>query len=157
ATSAVALALTRQRLLLVLDNCEHLLGGVTNLVQAIGDHCPQVSILATSRERIGVWGERVHTLDPLSLDSGAGLSDAATLFCERAADVLGDFQPSEDETATVESIARKLEGLPLAVELAAARLGTMELGELRDRLDNRFGLLVRGRRAPARHQSLSSM
>ena len=152
----VAEALRDRQLLVVLDNCEHVLDGAAEIIDRLGARCPDVGVLATSRERLEVDGEQVVRLPPMTLDGTAGNepSEAALLFCDRAACVLGRFAPDPDELAAVELICRRLDGLPLAIELAAARLATMSLDDLAGRLDERFALLTRRRGAEARHLSL---
>jgi predicted ATPase len=151
---AIATILTRQERLVVLDNCEHVLDAVTELTDAIGRHCPAVTVLATSREALGVDGEHVVAIRPLRVDGGEQISDASRLFCERASGVLGSFEPSVADLAVVDHICRRLDGLPLAIELAAARLPTMTLVEVDSHLGDRFALLTRRRGAVERHQSL---
>jgi predicted ATPase/class 3 adenylate cyclase len=151
---ATAAALAHQRALLVLDNCEHVIDGVVDLIRAIESLCPDVTVLTTSREPLGVDDEQQVRLQPLGVDSAGGISEAGRLFCERAARVLGDFHPSTDEIAMVNDLCRRLDGLPLAIELAVARLPAMSLSELRDHLDDRFRLLTRRRGAVARQRSL---
>ena len=151
---ATAAALAGQRALLVLDNCEHVIDGVVDLVGAVKAQCPEVTVLTTSREPLGVDDEQQFRLHPLGVDSAGGISEAGRLFCERAARVLGDFHPSTDAIAMVNDLCQRLDGLPLAIELAVARLPAMSLSELRDHLDDRFRLLTRRRGAVARQRSL---
>ena len=131
-----------QRALIILDNCEHLIDGCANVAELIGQTCPQVHLLATSREPLGIDGERVYRLQPLSLpeegaDSVGDLegSEAVKLFAERACAHDGTFVLDESVAALVGALCRKLDGVPLAIELAAARLGTMSLADLNSRLD----------------------
>jgi predicted ATPase/class 3 adenylate cyclase len=147
-------ALAGQRALLVLDNCEHVIDGVVDLVEVIKAQCSDVTVLTTSREPLGVDDEQLFRLHPLGVDNAGGVSDAGRLFCQRAARVLGDFHPSTDEIAMVNDLCRRLDGLPLAIELAVARLPAMSLSELRDHLDDRFRLLSRRRGAVPRQRSL---
>ncbi len=149
-TSTVA-ALAGQHALLLLDNCEHLIDGVIQFVSAI-ERCDRITVLATSREALGLSHEVRLNLQPLGVDGGT--SDAVRLFCERAAGVLGGFEPSAADLAVIDEVCRRLDGLPLAIELATARLSTMNVEELRSRLDDRFELLARPRGINARHQSL---
>jgi predicted ATPase len=156
--------LRARRLLLVLDNCEQLINEVARLVEELLTHCPDLRILATSRERLGVYSECVVPLAPLAypdaenppkLDSLARF-DAVALFSERAAAAVHGFCLTEENKATVASIVRRLEGVPLAIELAAARLCVMSLEQLCERLADRYKLLTRGSRgAPKRQQTLS--
>ncbi|WP_329313906.1 AfsR/SARP family transcriptional regulator [Streptomyces sp. NBC_01278] len=128
-----------RRLLLVLDNCEHVIGAAAVLAEHLLTHCPGVRILATSREPLGVPGETVRPVDPLPPDP------AHRLFADRAAAVRPGFTPAEDPAAVAEICAR-LDGLPLAIELAAARLRLLGPRQIADRLDDRFRLLTSGAR-----------
>nr|WP_199809274.1 AAA family ATPase [Streptomyces sp. NRRL S-244] len=128
-----------RRLLLVLDNCEHVIGAAAELAERLLTHCPGVRILATSREPLGVPGETVRPVDPLPPDP------AHRLFADRAAAVRPGFTPAEDPAAVAEICAR-LDGLPLAIELAAARLRLLTPRQIADRLDDRFRLLTGGAR-----------
>ncbi len=154
AVASTVAALADQHALLVLDNCEHVIDGVAPLVAAIESRCAGITVLATSREALGLGHEVRLNLHPLDLDGAGDRSDAARLFCERAAAVLDGFQPSDGDLAIIGEICRRLDGLPLAIELATARLSAMSLDELRAHLDDRFELLVRRRGVNARHQSL---
>ena len=153
-TTATFAALADQHVLLLLDNCEHLIDGVIEFVTAMQSHCDRVTILATSREALGLGHEIRLNLPPLDVDGDGGSSDATRLFCERAAAVLGSFQPSAADVAVIDEICRRLDGLPLAIELATARLSAMTVAELRAHLDHRLELLTRRRGVNARHQSL---
>jgi predicted ATPase len=134
--------------LVVLDNCEHLVAGVARLTARILRECPGLVILATSREPLGVDGEALLPVPPLDP------SDAAMLFADRVKLVRPDLRLQGREEV-VESICRRLEGIPLAIELAAARLVALSLDELAVRLDDRLRLLTRGRRGEvARHQTM---
>ena len=152
-------ALTPQDVLIVLDNCEHLIGGCAKTADAIMRRCPRVRLLATSREPLGISGETIYRVPSLSLpapdDSGwsaAGSSDAVALFADRAT-AQGVNLPLDDETAAVVvSVCRRLDGMPLAIELAAARLRSLSLSELHDRLDQRFRLLTGGSRTALERQ-----
>ena len=152
ATSTVA-TLARQHALLLLDNCEHLIDGVVEFVTAIESRCDRIVVLATSREALGLGHEVRLNLHPLDVD-GVGTSDAVRLFRERATAVLGTFQPSDADIAAIDEICRRLDGLPLAIELATARLSTMSVAELLAHLDDRFQLLARRHGVIARQQSL---
>lgn len=125
-------------LLLVLDNCEHLIVDVARVVAAIVSSCPQVTVLATSREALNITGERVYRLS--SLDE----SEAVNLFCDRAQAVNPTFRLSETNRATVEDLCRRLDGMALAIELAAARIRSVSLDDLSNRL--RLRVLVGGPR-----------
>ena len=144
----------RQQRLLVLDNCEHVIDAVTQVVEAIVAHCPNVAILSTSRELLGLDGECAVAVGPLPTDADDGPSNAAQLFCDRVAAHLGEFAPVADDLSIVEDICRRLDGLPLAIELAAARMPAFGLPELLQRLNDRFAVLTRRRGAVDRHRSL---
>ncbi len=140
--------------LLVFDNCEHVVDSVADLVEAILAASATVTILATSREGLGVSEEQLWRVPSLDVNSGTE-SAAVNLFVDRAHSVVSDFslaQPGEAD-AVVE-ICRRLDGIPLAIELAASRMASMTASEVRDRLDQRFRLLVGSRRGLARHQTL---
>lgn len=142
-----------RQLLLVLDNCEHLIEAVANLVHEIVTRCPNVKILATSREALMVDGERTWPVPSLGVREGEA-SAAVALFVERARAVVPDFALGADGPA-VGDICRRLDGIPLAIELAAARTRTMSPAQIAGRLEERFRLLTGGsRRALERHQSL---
>jgi predicted ATPase/class 3 adenylate cyclase len=153
--------LRSSHLLLVLDNCEHLLDASSRLAAAILADCPEVRVLATSREALGVPGEQVWPLRSLDLPAlGVGLVGAATsgsvrLFCERAAGARPSFALSDANLVAVVEICRRLDGLPLAIELAAVRVAAMTPAEIAGLLDERFRLLTGGRRtAVERHHTL---
>ena len=147
-------ALEGRSRLLVFDNCEHVVDSVADLVEAILAASATVTILATSREGLGVSDERLWRVRSLDVNSGTE-SAAVNLFLDRAQSVVSDFslaQPGEAD-AVVE-ICRRLDGIPLAIELAASRMASMTASDVRDRLDHRFRLLVGSRRGLARHQTL---
>jgi predicted ATPase len=153
-TESVASALEGRSRLLVFDNCEHVVDSVADLVEAILAASATVTILATSREGVGVSDEQLWRVPSLDVNSGTD-SAAVNLFVDRAHSVVSDFslaQPGEAD-AVVE-ICRRLDGIPLAIELAASRMAAMTASEVRDRLDQRFRLLVGSRRGLARHQTL---
>jgi predicted ATPase/transcriptional regulator with XRE-family HTH domain len=154
---------TRTALLMVLDNCEHLLAAAAALAAGILRGCRGVRIVATSRQPLGVDGEQVFGLLPLSLPPpGAGLAAAAasetvSLFVQRAAAVRADFSLGPANVAAVAEICRRLDGIPLAIELAAARVAAMRPAEIAGLLDERFRLLTRGRTdAASRQQTLQA-
>ena len=153
-SQSVARALEGRIRLLVFDNCEHVRDAAADLVEAILAHSTTVKILATSREGLGVADEQLWLVP--SLDVGAGTDSAAVaLFVERAHSVASRFSvATPDEAAAVVQIARRLDGIPLAIELAASRMASMTAGEVADRLDQRFRLLVGSRRGLERHQTL---
>lgn len=150
--------LATRSVLLVIDNCEHVLDEVARLVQTLGDVCPGVAVLATSRERLGVHGEQVVHLAPLSTVVGSdGRSVAVTLFCDRARAADASFEPDDEQLAAVARICREVDGLPLAIELAASRVGTLSVDQIAERLGDALGLL-RSRRTGTspRHHSLEA-
>ena len=151
---SVAAALEGRVRLLVFDNCEHVRDAIADLVEAILAASATVRILATSREGLGVADEQLWLVP--SLDVGAGIDSAAVeLFVERARSVASRFALSNAEDgAVVVEICRRLDGIPLAIELAASRMASMTASDVRDRLDHRFRLLVGSRRGLARHQTL---
>jgi predicted ATPase len=152
--NSVAAALEGRVRLLVFDNCERVLDSVADLVEAILAASTTVTILATSREGLGVSDEQVWRVPSLDVSSGTE-SAAVNLFLDRARSVASDFslaQPGEADA--VVDICRCLDGIPLAIELAASRMASMTAIEVRDRLDQRFRLLVGSRRGLARHQTL---
>jgi predicted ATPase len=145
-SESVASALEGRSRLLVFDNCEHVVDSVANLVGAILTASAAVKVLATSREGIGVADEQLWRVP--SLDVGAAME----LFVERAQSIVSGA--STDDAEAVVEICRRLDGIPLAIELAASRMASMTVEEVRDRLDHRFQLLVGSRRGLARHQTL---
>jgi predicted ATPase len=151
---SVAAALEGRLRLLVFDNCEHVRDAAADLIEAILAHSATARILATSREGLGVADEQLWLVP--SLDFGAGIESAAVdLFVERARSVASGFSMATTaEAQAVIEICRRLDGIPLAIELAASRLLSMTVAELRDRLDDRFRLLVGSRRGLERHQTL---
>jgi len=137
------------RSLLVLDNCEHLVDEVGPFVERVLSECPDATILATSRQRLGLTGEHVAPVRPLPLDS-----DAERLFLDRALAVAPDFAA---DPATVTRICARLDGMPLAIELAAARTASLGTEGLLVALDEQLRLLAGGRQADARHRSLRAV
>ena len=136
--------------LLVLDNCEHLLPGVRDVVATLVDGCPQLTVLATSREPLGHPAEQQVRLAPLAVTSPAELDDlarspAVAVFVDRARRVRPDFSPDPDDLRVIGDIVRRLDGMPLAIELAAGRLSTLGLADLHARLDRSLDLLGDGR------------
>lgn len=129
----------RGRMLLILDNCEHLIQDIAELADRLLAECPELTVLATSREPLGVPGEAILPVEPLPDPV------ALRLLAERGAAARAGFDPAEDPVACAE-ICRRLDGLPLAIELAAARLRSMTPGQLVERLDGRFALLTGGSR-----------
>ena len=151
---SVAAALEGRVRLLVFDNCEHLLDAAADLIEAILAASATTKMVATSREGLGIAEERLWPVR--SLDVGAGVDSAAVaLFVERAQHVSPGFSVANaDEAAAVVEICRRLDGIPLAIELAASRMASMTANEVRDRLDHRFRLLVGSRRGLERHHTL---
>jgi predicted ATPase/DNA-binding XRE family transcriptional regulator/Tfp pilus assembly protein PilF len=157
-------ALAPQDILIVLDNCEHLIGGCARTAEALMRRCPRVRLIATSREPLGVGGEKIYIVPPLSLPApgASGLlaaesSDAVALFIERAGAQGVNLSVDERTAPLMISICRRLDGLPLAIELAAARLRSLSPRDLAGRLDQRFRLLTGGSRtALARQQTLEA-
>ena len=156
-------ALRGRRLLLILDTCEHLVAGCAGLVQQLLAGCPQLRVLATSREPLRVRGETVWRVPPLSLpsrldpDSVADLArhEAMRLFADRASAARAGFALGSDNAAAVARLCRLLDGMPLAIELAAARVRALSVEQIASRLDDRFRLLASGdRTAPPRQQTL---
>jgi predicted ATPase len=153
-SESVATALDGRVRLLVIDNCEHVLDASADLIEAILAHSATVKILATSREGLGIADEQLWPVPSLDVSSGID-SAAAALFLERARTVGPSFSSATpDEAAAVVEICRRLDGIPLAIELAASRMVSMSAREVRDRLDHRFRLLTGSRRGQERHQTL---
>jgi non-specific serine/threonine protein kinase len=178
--------LREKRVLVVLDNCEHLLDACADLVGRVLTVCPRVRILATSRESLRVEGEAVYTLAPLGLPQIRAQhgpasarnpataapapsptptparpgrarvnedTDAVLLFVDRARAVLPSFAIDDTNRPAIHEICRRLDGIPLAIELAAARVKTLPVEKIRDLLDDRFRLLTRGSRGAQPHQA----
>ena len=157
-------ALARKQALLVLDNCEHLVDAAAAVADRILGSCPRIRIVATSREPLGISGETLWPVEPLALppagiDAGTATRCASVrLFADRARAVRPDFAVTAGNVAAVTRICRALDGMPLAIELAAARLRAMSAEEIAARLDDRFRLLTGGSRtALPRHQTLRAV
>lgn len=151
------------RLLMLLDNCEHLLNSVAPTVTTILETCPNLTILATSREPLGIAGESVwlvpplRTPDPSSSIEEQGSSEAVRLFVSRARDVNSGFELDDDSSIHVFEICRMVDGLPLAIELAAARVSTMSVNTLEERLRSDLSVLSSGRGSTtARHETMTA-
>jgi non-specific serine/threonine protein kinase len=149
--------------LLILDNCEHVLSACVELTQTLLSACPQLRILTTSREPLNLVTETVWLVPSLTLPEQsfpstvrqAAESEAIQLFVARASAVLPEFKLSEDNVTLVEQICRRLDGIPLAIELAAARVRVLDVGQIADRLDASLQLLARGgHTATPRHQTM---
>jgi predicted ATPase/class 3 adenylate cyclase len=161
---AVVDALGCQDALIVLDNCEHLIGATAKFCDTAIRHCPKIRFLATSRESLGIDGERVYRVPSMSLPTGDAAtteevahSDAVRLFADRARLSDPTFILDDSTALLVASICRRLDGIPLALELAAARLTSMSLQQVSQRLDQRFRLLTGGsRNAMPRQQTLQA-
>jgi predicted ATPase/DNA-binding CsgD family transcriptional regulator len=162
---ALLLGYLRDRqLLLVVDNCEHVLDAAARLVTEVLAAAPQVRVIATSREPLSVRGEHVIPVPPLELPAAGTASldrlrqnEAVALFTERAAAASGAFELTAGNQAAVVDLCRRLDGLPLAIELAAVRTRVLTAEQIRDRLTDRFGLLTRGGPvALPRHQTLGT-
>ncbi len=151
ALEVAILWLAGRRAILVLDNCEHLVAACAEFCQAALEHCPELTIIATSREALGVPGEVRRSV------SSMRATDAVQLFEARARLVMPDFKAASSSLETVMQICERLDGMPLAIELAAARLGMLTEGEILDQLSDRFRLLTGGSRtAPARQQTMAA-
>jgi predicted ATPase/DNA-binding XRE family transcriptional regulator len=159
-------SLLTKNLLLVLDNCEHLVAACAQLVEMLLHLCPNLHILATSREALGVAGETTFLVPPLSLPTASQSlapetliqSDAGRLFVERAAKALPGFAVTHQNASAVALVCRRLDGLPLAIELAAVRVKMLTVEQIVERLEDRFHLLTGGSRtALPRHQALSAL
>ena len=162
AEEALARVLARQQLLLVLDNCEHVIGAAAQLCAGLLAACDDVRVLATSREPLAVAGEARYRLAPLSLpdpddQADAGGSEAVALFADRARRADARFMLDRESGPAVGRLVARLDGMPLAIELAAARVEALGVAQLLDRLDDRFALLAGGDRlAAGRHRSLAA-
>ncbi|MEW9530232.1 BTAD domain-containing putative transcriptional regulator [Microbispora sp. NPDC049125] len=151
ATGRLVTALAARGMLLVLDNCEHVVEAAAVLADRVLAECPGVRILATSREPLGITGETLWPVRPL------GLEHAVRLFADRAAAARPGYR-AEEERAAVERVCRELDGMPLAIELAAARLRSLSAAQIADRLGDRFRLLTGGSRtAMPRHRTLRAV
>ncbi len=157
--------LSAKRMLLVLDNCEHLVGACAEFANTLLRACPHMRILATSREPLGVVGEVAWPVPPMSLpcaEEGSsaevlGRSEAVRLCVERARAARPGFAPSEPDLRTLADVCTRLDGLPLAIELAAARLNVLAPEEIVTRLEDRYRLLTGGSRTESRrHQTLEA-
>src|SRR5689334_3807108 len=154
-TDVLAERIGEQRLLVVLDNCEHLIEACARLADRLLRACPNLHVLATSRERLRIQGEVAWRVPPLSLPeptdhpelAALERSEAIGLFCQRAADAVPGFELTEENAAAVADICCRLDGMPLALELAAARTSALSPGEIRERLGDALALLAGGSRA----------
>jgi predicted ATPase/DNA-binding winged helix-turn-helix (wHTH) protein len=159
---SVARAIGTRELLLILDNCEHVVDAVAGLTETIVSRCPATTILATSREVLRIDGEHVYRVPPLSVppENRAGPNNghghaAVELFIARAKALGSSFRPDEENFGAIAAICRRLDGIPLAIEFAAARAAMLTPPEIAALLDDRFKFLTTGRRtALPRHQTL---
>ncbi len=145
--------------LLVLDNCEHLINSTAQIVQHLLQHCPNLTVLATSREGLGVPGESLWQVPSLAAEEADDpmTNDAVRLFVERARDANPRFATDGTALAWIQQLCRRLDGMPLAIELAAARARVLDAQQIAERLDDRFRLLTGGSRtALPRHQTLEA-
>jgi predicted ATPase/DNA-binding SARP family transcriptional activator len=162
AVSRLIDALSEQSVILLLDNCEHLIDAAAQLADQLLARCPRLRILATSREPLGIIGESLVVVPPLSQPEPTATAaealacPAVRLFADRAVAVQPGFEVDDSTAAAVIEIVRRLDGLPLAIELAAARLRSLPVAEVASRLSDRFRLLTGGSRtAMPRHRTLS--
>ena len=155
-----------KRILLLLDNCEHLLNGCAKLADTLLRQCPRLTILASSREALGIEGEQAYRVPSLSLPdpkqahtpASVAPFEAVQLFTDRALLARSDFQVTQQNAATLVSICHRLDGIPLAIELAAARVRSLSIEEIDRKLDQRFLILTGGSRtALPRQQTLRSL
>ena len=156
-------ALADRELLIVLDNCEHVLASAARVVVMLAGRCPRVRILTTSRERLDVPGEFVFPVPPLGLPEGGSVgavavSEAGALFVARVRAASPGFTLTDGNAAAIAKVCSRLDGMPLAIELAAPWLRTLPPAQLAERLDDRFALLTGGSRtALPRHQTLRAV
>jgi predicted ATPase/class 3 adenylate cyclase len=158
--------LKKRRLLLIVDNCEHVIAEAAHVVEAILHACPEVRVLATSREPLEIGGEQVYRLPSLAVppnDAQPSAEEALqygaiALFVERSQAADARFMPTDETAPIIADIVRRLDGIPLAIELAAARVKVLSIPDLAQRLDERFRLLTGGRRtALPRQQTLRAL
>ncbi|MEU6083429.1 LuxR C-terminal-related transcriptional regulator [Streptomyces sp. NPDC047108] len=165
AVDTITAFLESRQLLLVVDNCEHLIHDSALFVDRILRTCPEVRILATSRQSLGIYGETTLVVPPMSVpgsgDDVPGVLkqyDSVQLFADRAKAVLPEFDMHDENCAALARLCRELDGIPLAIELAAVWLRALSLEQIEERLSERYGLLTAGPRgAPPRQQSLRAM
>ena len=156
----VARAIGNRKMLLLIDNCEHVVDAAAEMVEAMLRTCPNVSVLATSRELLRIEGEFTYRVPPLDVPANEKVGDPLThsavqLFVARTRALQSDFTASGDRVSIIAGICRHLDGIPLAIEFAAARAATLGLQQIAGRLDDRFVLLTGGRRtALPRHRTL---
>jgi non-specific serine/threonine protein kinase len=162
----LATFLADQQVLIILDNCEQLIGACADLAETLLRSCPELRILATSRQALRLAGEATLAVQPLSVPdpeascspADLGRYESASLLVERAAAVDPGFAVTDENCATVAKLCQALEGVPLAIELTVARLRVLTLDQILDRLTDRYRLLTSGtRNAPARQQTLRAL
>ncbi len=164
-SQTLAQGLSSKQLLLILDNCEHVQRACAEIADLLLHRCPQVRIMTSSRQALRVEGEQVYSIPPLGLPLGAtatveslAQSECARLFVDRAMLHQPDFHVTPANASAVAEICTRLDGIPLAIELGAARVGVLTVEEINDRLDNRFRLLTGGSRtALPRQQTLRAL
>jgi predicted ATPase/DNA-binding XRE family transcriptional regulator len=163
-TKSLIASLRAKEILILLDNCEHLLLGVAQFAESILQACPHVYILATSRELLNIPGEKPFPVQPLPyppegmLEKNSILAfDSVRLFLQRARNIQAEFEITAENASSVAQICRHLDGIPLAIELAAARVGLLRPQQIEAQLTDRFRLLTSGRRTLPRHQTLRAM
>jgi class 3 adenylate cyclase len=155
----VAVAMAPRRSLLLVDNCEHVLDAAAILIDRLLTVCEQIVVLATSRESLGVEGEQIVQLPSLTVpgeSANAEVTEAMRLFAERAHACSASFKLGADTMGPVAEICRRLDGIPLAIEFAAARVSHLSVQQIAERLENRFSLLTGGRRRVHRQQTLAA-
>jgi len=149
--------LTQRRCLLILDNCEHVVDAAAALISELLEQAGDLTVLATSRKALRTTGEVRYVVPPMSLPIGStGTSDAERLFVDRSTQIDGDFVVTDHVQRDIASICRVLEGLPLAIEMAAGRVNTLSLGEIARRASRHGELVNEDAGAPERHRSLSA-
>ena len=153
--------LAQRRTIIVLDNCEHVIDAAAEVADGLVSSCAGLKVIATSREGLGVAGEQIVPVRPLSLPSASDLAavqdcEAVRLFIDRACLARPDFAIDAHNASAVADICRRLDGIALAIELAAARVGMLPVAEIGALLDDRFRFLTGGSRAVPRHQTLQA-
>jgi predicted ATPase/transcriptional regulator with XRE-family HTH domain len=153
-----------RKTLILFDNCEHILAGVAPFVEALLSACPQVRIIATSREVLNISGEKQLPVTPLAYPSEDTSEkniianfDSVRLFVQRAKNIQTSFELTDENASAIAQVCRRLDGIPLAIELAAARVGLLRVQQIEAQLNDRFNLLTSGRRTLPRHQTLRAM
>ncbi len=153
----VASAIDDSGLVIVLDNCEHVLETCSRICRELLDACANLTVLATSREPLRVTGEDVYVVQPLTSRTDDATSEATQLFVDRSRAVRAGFEPSSDDIASIRRICSLLDGIPLALELAAARMNVLSPSQIADRLDDALGFLAsRVRGVPERHRTMEA-